>query len=571
MNNFLVRALTAAIMAPFRFASPEISQLKGKCVLDLNDFTQSKEGILSKNWMKTLKEPQPFLSVVDELNHIKRYQYTNSVPTYRDIKESEAVKLVSSWLAQLFVQIPKEVDSNSFHLSFLKYLASVQSCTLAQFDERTPVGSFFKNVVAKVDPESTSVIQLPYGPEIVTPQEIISSDYKVLETQFDKRIGSNTICLQEVTKDFLNVICGSNPYNLNVCRILIRDAIVSPFEGQFRQSAVYLYGAPGTSKSVWAEVLKKLIPKKYVQEFSRNQNQFTANQLEITRLLIVSDLTEITPKQRDVLKRILGRDSFTKEEKFEKNFGRISPYSQVLIISNHPPKHFDLFAEDQALLDKLVQVELGPELQIAASDRISNLNKTLDLICSDIFNWALHCKSDILPYFVRAVELKQIFYQGRVESTGIPAFIRTCVFKLPGNFLTLRDLKTAILEYLDQTGEDKELIKRTSEAKIGKIFVQCVADACSFKLNVTRYSKRDRPLRQLGIWDIACTDGKSEFDKTKYQGLAFKNREANISLGDPFATDNVVGWLSKLEGADTLSEFARTQKRILQRRNKEIQ
>jgi hypothetical protein len=177
--------------------------------------------------------------------------------------------------------------------------------------------------------------------------------------------------------------------------------LTSSIEGKNWQSGLYLYGAPGTSKTVWAELCRKLVPPDFVQEFSRTQNQFTAkNQLERTKLFIVSDFVDLSSKQVDVLKRILGRDIFTKEQKFEAKFGTISPYCQVLIVSNFPLRHFELFKKDQAILDKLIQVFLTPELQIPSHLQIANMDTLLNRVCSDVFNWAVHCNPRILRHFI---------------------------------------------------------------------------------------------------------------------------------------------------------------------------
>lgn len=76
--------------------------------------------------------------------------------------------------------------------------------------------------------------------------------------------------------------------------------------------------------------------------------------------MVISDLTFLNTKHFDVIKRLLGRDSFTKEEKYKSEIGTINSYCQVLIISNLPPKAFDFFKNDQTVLDKLIPVYLGP-------------------------------------------------------------------------------------------------------------------------------------------------------------------------------------------------------------------
>jgi hypothetical protein len=87
-------------------------------------------------------------------------------------------------------------------------------------------------------------------------------------------------------------------------------------------------------------------------------------------VLVVSDLTKITQKQIEVLKRVLGHDTlkhekshsarallraqprceflhikiisdyFYMKKKYEIEFDMIAPYCQVIMISNHPPSHF---------------------------------------------------------------------------------------------------------------------------------------------------------------------------------------------------------------------------------------
>jgi hypothetical protein len=253
-----------------------------------------------------------------------------------------------------------------------------------EYDSKFLVRNFFLNGVASLEPMQNVVQLLKYGPNIFTPSEVIQENYEEIKIYQGEK-GSKHTAMKEVTLNFLKVICGSDEYNLNVFRVFARNVITASFEGRNWQSALFLYGAPGTSKTVWAEMLKKLVPSNFVQEFSRNQNQFTPNQLENTRLLIVSDIIELTAKQVDVIKRILGRDTFTKEEKFLSEYGTISPFCQVLFISNFPPRSFPLFAKDQAILDKLIQVQFTADLQIPAHLQIPNMSRLLDVVCSDFF------------------------------------------------------------------------------------------------------------------------------------------------------------------------------------------
>lgn len=447
LDKFTVRLITACVMAPYRFG---LLDKNYQSVVDLNTLTQSKEGILSKAYLQTTQEVERFMTVTDDFTQFKRYKYTNSVPTYKELKDSEAYSIVADWMRKFFVEVPKEVETVQFQRILLKYLAIGTSITRRKYEDKMPVGSFFKQGVASVNPESNEVIFMNYSTDVVTPDEVIPVDYKPATFVKVPDSQSYRVSVSKDTENLLKVLCGDNNYNLNILRGFIRNVITAKFEGRYWQSALYLYGAPGTSKSVWVELIKKLVPKNFVQEFSRSQNQFKPGQLANTNLLVVSDLTEITQKQKDVLKRLLGRATFTLEEKNQPDFGMIAPHCQVIIVSNSPPRHFRLFADDQALLDKLIQVYLGPELQIPSEYQVANMPTMLNKFCPDIFNWAMYGNKNNLRYFIRAVTFNQLF-EGGNELKGIHGYIQTCLFKSSGSFLSLADLKSSVLKYCTMT------------------------------------------------------------------------------------------------------------------------
>lgn len=288
------------------------------------------------------------------------------------------------------------------------------------------MGEPFKNIFAQVIQGQPEVTERPYGPDIIVEAEPINAAYAKPNFRVEGKIA-----MQQSTLNFLEVICGSSSYTLMVLRVFIRNIITARYEGRNWQSAVYLYGAPGTSKSVWSDLIKGLVSPNAIQEFNRHQNQFYVGQLAECQVLVVSDLTQITPKQIEVLKRVLGRDTLTHEKKYESEFGVIAPYCQVLIISNHPPSHFWLFNSDQAVMDKLIKVYLGPQYQIPSKFQIANLGTRIDKYLPDIFNWAMFCKHTLLKYFIRAVDLNALFdsEMGGQDLRGIPAFIQSCVYK----------------------------------------------------------------------------------------------------------------------------------------------
>jgi hypothetical protein len=287
-------------------------------------------------------------------------------------------------------------------------------------------------VSAAVELKNSQILTRNYGPNLVIQQEPINAEYQPAVIRGEE---APKIFVQEATLRFLKVICGESNSNLNVFRVLIRNIITGRFEGRNWQSAVYLYGAPGTAKSVWADLIKRIVPAGAVQELNRHQNQFSIGQLDGCQILIVSDLTQITQKQVEVLKRVLGRDTLTHERKYESEFGVISPTCQVLIISNKKPADFYLFGQDQAIMDKLIKVYLGPEFQITSQFQIPNIATRLDRYISDIFNWAMYCPPHVLQFFIRAVMLNQLHEKEvGAQVTGPPAFVEQCCFEDPRAF-----------------------------------------------------------------------------------------------------------------------------------------
>lgn len=248
LDKFTVRLLTASILAAERFNKPD---LKGQSLLGLSQFTRSKEGALSEAFSRTMLNTEYFITVTDDMTHFKRYRYTGGVPTYVEIKDSEAVFIVQAWLKKFFVEIPKEVDSAQFYSNLLRHLAAEKSLTKQRFEQMMPTGVFFQQGVVAITETSTQVQLLDYGPSIVTPDEIVHSNYEPLITS--KSGSQSYVCISKETKNLLRVLCGDSNYNLNVLRYFLRNVITAPYDGRNRQSAVYLYGAPGTSKSVWVE------------------------------------------------------------------------------------------------------------------------------------------------------------------------------------------------------------------------------------------------------------------------------------------------------------------------------
>jgi len=575
LDNFTVRAITASINLPSKHPMRSFTKEynNDECLLHYSNFSRSKEGILTELWKLWFRdmEGKTIISVTDDPNIIKRYMYNNSVPTYKELTESEAINIVKNWCSLIFPLAVREIDTVQFYKIFLTYLATDSPVSTDSFTKMTPVGAYFKNFAATIEPGNLEVQLRPYNKSIVSPKRIIQSDYRRPSFSTSDLSGTK-IGMSEEAINFLKVICGSESYNLNVLRVFLRNVLTAPYEGRFFQSALYLYGAPGTSKSMWAELIKALVPPEQIQEFSRTQNQFSAFQLKNCSVLIVSDLQMLLKSHTDVFRRILGRDQLTSEEKYVSGFEIVEPYCQVIIISNEPPDAYSLFQRDQALLDKLIKVYLGPELQIPTDLQIADLREHLHVLCSDIFNWAIHLKRSDLQHFIRAVDLNLLFDQNKPDNlVGLPAFVQQCMYKgSSADKVPLSDIKSAFVNWLDAVGDNTKSAKELTLSDLGSSLENLLQNTFGYKLARSRlYMKAAEGsqmfVRPMGYFGVCITNGKTYVSDSIDENKRFhvKSSGKATTLSDPFSSDKVVTWV---QSSDSDQGVLKIQKEILNRR-----
>lgn len=120
MHDFVARTIAAAILAPYRLKKTDLIQ--GQCFLSPIILSKSREGILTECWMRTqTPTSSEFLNVSDRLNEIKRYTYTGTIPTYREIEETEAVNRIIDWFNKFYIYVPSKLDNVNFYKSFMVY------------------------------------------------------------------------------------------------------------------------------------------------------------------------------------------------------------------------------------------------------------------------------------------------------------------------------------------------------------------------------------------------------------------------------------------------------------------
>jgi len=355
------------------------------------------------------------------------------------------------------------------------------------------------------------------------------------------------ILVNKETETFLRVIGNDDFYILNVLRGFLRICLTAREEGRYWQSGVWVYGPPATSKSVWAELLKKIIDPDQIAEFSRTQNQFTANQLVNKKLLIVSDLVYLGKQHVDVIKRILGRDTITMEKKFDPTIGVIEPSCQVLIISNEAPTQMPLIAGDQAILDKLIVVEYPPESKIPQNLQTPELARLIVPYLVDIVNWALSCPKAVLRNHIRALEYNRYRSQTRLGLNvlnGLEGFLQACFWYKPGAFTPINDIRTILEKYIETTGDDSLTAskKESPNTQLAAKIQTCFGDKFGVSIIYQRLTRAG--YRPYGFPDIIARDPKDPTPPSGAHAFQPLTLSETMTLLDPFHAVKPIEWLS---------------------------
>ncbi len=138
------------------------------------------------------------------------------------------------------------------------------------------------------------------------------------------------------------------------------------------------------------------------------QNQFTNEQLANAKLLVISDVEYLTKPQKDILKRLLGRDSLTFEVKNVHGVKTFTPKCQVLFVSNLAPEQFGLLATDEAFMEKIIPVQYDYSSTLDPDHQIAGLRNMLDGYIPELMNWAALAPTRNLQFTVRAMRYRAI-------------------------------------------------------------------------------------------------------------------------------------------------------------------
>lgn len=531
--------------------------------------TRSESEILTDIWVLCNMDNQlgsPHLFVGDSLNQVQVYRYTGSVPTYEKVPSSQMIVELRKFLNTFYEGFPpKKLMNNIFLKDLQKYMSlSALSSKDTFLKNKAKVGLPFRNCFVEVLERGKCTHRREYSADIYSGDNIIQADYE------DPVLVNGEIALSENVKCYLENISNGSPYILTVFRGWLRTLITTQYDGRNYQSCLYISGPPGTAKTAFVEMAKRFVnDKSKICEFSRDQDQFTGGSLDSCELLIISDLQYINVKQLQFIKQVLGRDTMAKQVKYDPEFSTISPYCQVVIVSNYKPTDFREFREDQATLDKLIHVEFPAESAVPQIYQIPGLANYLDPMMSEIFNWVIYTPGYVLNYHKRAV-LYNAHSSEEVVLMGMAGFIEeNLIFDpSPSAFMSIPDLAIKLEEYAEETG-DTSVIFPKSGAKtynataIKRQMENAFVNVFGRTIKYEKFSRRDKDRgRPWGYSNVGfkkhgktLENGQEDFKRVQQVGMD------NFKLPFKWAASTEIEWL-----AVSKSQFFDTQRKLYQYR-----
>jgi hypothetical protein len=551
--------------------------LPGESPLEMEEFQPELESI----FVRLLKKFSPSTGIpkllvkADDIAKPTFYVYTGGIPTYNELGQAEVYSIFQSFLNVMFRNnIPGFMSTSLFLAKVYEQYVVQNYISSKGFGEiHNKSGVAFGNGFVFIKKGASKMKLLSYD-ESVFVQNLQSEDsFK------DPIIEGGEIKLSESTRQLLEVMTDGCELKLNVLRGFIRNVICAAEDGSSWQSAVFLYGAPATGKSMWGELVKSLLAPAFYTEFSKDQGKFSAVQLEFAKLLVVSDLDYITKEQKQTLKAVLGRDAVCVEHKYKDGQLTIKPSCQVLLMSNKAPHVFKELLTDKAFMDKIIPVHFHFEekMQIPPALRIPNLRELFKPYLPEIFVWAMTAPKELLRFSVRA-ELYQSFIKhanvngnGLPETqVGFPSYIQERLWFDTNSVTPVNELKTDLESYAAMTGDDA-FLKNSVKGKSGNYIGGALASNCKevfgeSSVNCSRSTVNIGGVRPLVLHKVRLKR-KGEFEGTGGSAFTSESHPFSVKLGEqvtlpqPFQASDEINWLSA-ESA-VVEDFS---KRILENR-----
>lgn len=513
---------------------------------------------------------QSFVIRIGFDQNIKIYSYTNQVPTYREVSLNAFNKLVYKFLKFVFPSYaPSDCQRPQFTQAFVSLLIRNYGLDLYEFGEKhMKTGVPFSDVFLYVPQNAAQVEKLPYTKDVFTVEEPIKSKY--IEPKFEK----NMIVLSDMCMLVLENLCAGDGYLYVVLRGLIRNVLLAHYEGTAVQTGFWLYGPPACMKSVWVKLLKKLISREFLEEYSHAPNQFTAGLLEGKKLVVLSDVTDLGQDQYKHLKPILGRDLVQSLLKYKNGSRTFIPSHITVFVSNSSPYEVHGVKNDPAFLQKLVLAPFPSEAAIDQKRQIPNVERFFDFVLHEIINWALYAPQSTLENFIRATRLNLYLQhrQGNDNIGGLPGFLKDHYMfsSSPEAFTTISDLIIHLKQYQERSSDDVVLTDLNStrsgqHQRLQKEIVNCVSTNFGRTIVYCRYTRRDKDgIRAMGFKGLIrkpdTKKGEQESEALEAVPFELRSEQLKIKLDHPFYTEQRIGWLM----SDNLDYegFEQTQKGI---------
>jgi len=332
------------------------------------------------------------------------------------ISESHLKARLKIWTIELFggFALPKFVAPGTQN-ALLSYIVTPKE-ELAIATPPKVIEAHFLNVSVITDERSGLIVEKENQTEIVLrffPHPLPNTAYvshnslkqaiqknceKNLATETLKNFSQSFVTNIKVTT-FLQVISEGNPIKLMVLRCFLRRCITAHIDGKQSQTALWLFGKQGTSKSTFAILSRKIVGEKFC-EIAHQANQFAFQPLFQANVGFFSDLETMSSSHRKMLRQGIGRDTISAGIKNKNKTVAKPVFAQFLITSNKQPNQFGSLWEMQEIRERIIPLFF--EKPIPTKYMTGNIDDFLDELLPFIWAWALFTPKTWLKQQVRS-------------------------------------------------------------------------------------------------------------------------------------------------------------------------
>lgn len=210
-------------------------------------------------------------------------------------------------------------------------------------------------------------------------------------------------------------------------------------------------------------------------------------------------------------------------------------------------------------------------MQIPTSLQFAQTREELTRFASDLFNWAVYCPGYNLQNYIRAINMNLVFdAREGTQLSGLTAFVHECMYKSPGKSVSVKDVHTSYVNWLQQQGENTKSAEKMKLNFLGNSLTDIIKNTYNYIAPVQRpyLIKDDKMVRPSCLMNIQVTDGRVRVGDDIEPSLRFTVSVSGEikQLPGPLDTDGRVAWL-KTSNLLNMS-FDDVQSQILDQRKK---